>query len=198
MVISRKKQSFLPTVLLDNQLLEFVNSHKHFGLVIQTSGRWSLHIEATVIKINQRLLVLKYLSKSLPRQHLLILFNAFIKPYFELYSNVWLNATIQDVIPMNAAWIKAHQIVSGGKSGTSHVRLLEELGSTSLINLRRYNSVKQIYQTIHSGHPDALLDILIDSAPTTVRPRRVPTTLASVQSSSRSHHESFLPSAIRE
>ena len=64
----------MPPLILNDVIIERVNSHRHLGLYLTSSLDWSLQVQQVCLKANRKLSVLRSV-KLLNRQTLDLLYN---------------------------------------------------------------------------------------------------------------------------
>jgi hypothetical protein len=87
----KDKPELLP-LLIDEQALEIVQSHKVLGLIIQNNLKWNEHIDSVVSKASKRLYIIRTLRRSsVPAEDLLEIYFAIIRSVLEYCCVVWHN-----------------------------------------------------------------------------------------------------------
>ena len=94
MIISRKRSiADHPSLVMNNQQIQEVESHKHLGLVFSKDGTWHDHINSITNKLWSRINVMHKLKFVLDRKALQIIYYTFIRPILEYSDVVWDNCT---------------------------------------------------------------------------------------------------------
>ena len=70
---------------------------KVLGVYIDSSLRWTEHIDYLIKKLNGKLNVIKRIRHFLPLEQRIILYNALIKPNLEYCCSVWGNCSVEDL-----------------------------------------------------------------------------------------------------
>ena len=84
-IFSRKrKKPNHPNLVMDQQSIQEVNSHRHLGLVLSNDCTWHDHLEYIKSKAWTRINVMRKLKFKLDRRSLQIIYFTFIRPILEL------------------------------------------------------------------------------------------------------------------
>ena len=77
-------------LMIDNQRLDIVMSHKILGLTIQNDLKWGLHIDEIVGKVSKRLHIIRALRRAgVPAQELVHIYISLIRSILEYCWPVW-------------------------------------------------------------------------------------------------------------
>ena len=83
----------LSPLLLGEQIIETVQSHKVLGLTIQSNLKWNDHINSIVTKASKRLCIIRILCRNgVPVEYLIEIYFALIRSVLEYCCPVWHNA----------------------------------------------------------------------------------------------------------
>ena len=94
LLISRKlNKPVPPPLLMDNQIITEVDSHKHLGVFLSNDCTWHKHIDYVKKKAWGRMNVMKRLQFCLDRKSLETIYLTFIRPILEYADVVWDNCT---------------------------------------------------------------------------------------------------------
>ncbi len=135
MLFSRKRQpSLLPDVYIGASKLSQVDDHKHLGVILTKDLSWSKHIDSLVTKSNKIIGSLKRFKYSWPRATLELCYKSFVLPILEYGNILYDNCLVADKNNLESVQINALnlRLVTGGKKGTSHHSLYNELGWLTL------------------------------------------------------------------
>ena len=81
-IFSRKiKKATHPPLLFNNNNVSQVNSQKHLGITLDVKLTFQEHLKNVFNKRNKTIGLLRKLSNLLPRQALVTIYNAFVRPY---------------------------------------------------------------------------------------------------------------------
>ena len=128
MLISRKREITAEPLLLWDQQLPVVSTHKHLGLTISKDLTWNVHINSIVTKSLTRVNLLKRLKYILDRKTLDILYKSFIRPLLEYGSIVWDGCGEQNKLKLEHIQYEAGRVVCGAIKGTVRDHVYGELG----------------------------------------------------------------------
>ena len=79
--LSRKSNKPVhPPLIMNNETLNNVESHKHLGITFESSGSWHKHIQLITSKVWQRIHIMHKLKIHLDRMSLDIIYTSFISP----------------------------------------------------------------------------------------------------------------------
>ena len=97
-LISRKTNRLIhPRLLMNNEPINEVSYHKHFGIFLSSDGTWHEHINNITSKAWSRINVMRKLKFLLDRKSLEITYFTFIRPLLEYADVVWDNCTLYEV-----------------------------------------------------------------------------------------------------
>ena len=96
MVISNLAQHNNLHIHFSNNLLEFVDSHKHLGITFSANCKWTVHITVIIASASRQLNMLRKLKFRLDRFILNRLYLTYIRPVLEYASEVWDGCSVTD------------------------------------------------------------------------------------------------------
>ena len=199
MLFSRKViRPFHPPILMDNQAISEVTTHKHLGVTFSNDCTWHAHLEQIKKKAWQRINIMRKLKFLLDRKSLQTIYFSFIRPLLEYADVVWDNCTDYEVEELEKIHREAARIVTGATRLVSTERLDRETGWDSLACRRNKHKIIMMHK-IYNGLSPAYLSALVPATiganvPYTLRN---PNNIRTVQCHSELYYKSFLPSAIR-
>jgi len=163
-VISKRvNRQVHPDLILNNNVLEEVSSHKQLGLIISNNLKWDEHVRTVCIKAMQRVNALKPLQCKLPRSTLEQIYFSFIRPILEYGSVVFDGLSQGGSDQLERVQREAAIVCTGAYRHTSHEALLKELG-WDLLSVRRNNAkLKIMYKIQNNTAPNYLTDLFIPS-----------------------------------
>ena len=161
MTISNKT-TVHPPLTFNGNVLDEVKSNKHLGVTFSSNLSWSQHINDIVNSVSKPTSVLQGLKHRLDRKTLENVYTTFIRPKLEYASPIWADCTKSDVNKIETCQITAAKIVTGAKKGTSHIKLLKEVGWTKLEERRRVNQLCVMHKMVHKHEPEYLHELLPD------------------------------------
>ena len=83
-IFSRKlKEATHPPFLFNNNNVSQVNSYKHLGVILDVKLTLEEHLKIVFNKTNKTIGLLRKLSNLLPRQALVTIYKAFVRPHLD-------------------------------------------------------------------------------------------------------------------
>ena len=95
-----KKQEFFPQLVFDNTPISFVDSHKHLGFTLSSTGQWHSHIENIVKSASKIWGIMRKLKFSLSRNALNQLYISYMLHILDYASVVWNGCSEQDSVTL--------------------------------------------------------------------------------------------------
>ena len=138
-IFSRKfKKTTYPPLLFSNNYVSQVNSQTHLGAILNIKLTLEEHLKNVFNKTNKTKGDLKKFSSLLPRQDLVTIYRAFIRPNLD-YGDVLYDKTFNNsfLAKMESIQYNACLAITGAIRGTSREKIYQELGLESL-QLRRW------------------------------------------------------------
>ena len=84
-----RKQTPLPLIQIDNNVIECVENFNFLGLIINKQWKWKDHIDHIVLKIPRIIGVLTRLKNHIPLNILITLYNSLLLPHINYLLIVW-------------------------------------------------------------------------------------------------------------
>ena len=138
LIFSRKvNKPYHPPILMNNQQVNEVSTHKHLGLYLSNNCSWHEHIEYIKAKAWQRINTMRRLKFDLDRKSLQIIYFSFIRPLLEYADIVWNNCTQYESLCLEQIQYEAARIVTGATRLVSINSLLTETGWETLSARRK-------------------------------------------------------------
>ena len=105
-----KKLYFFPHFIFYNDVINFADSSKHFGVTLNSNGQWHTHIENIVSSATRILGIMRKLKTSISRNALNQMYMSYMLPVIEYESIVWDGCSEQDSqtlqkIQNDAVWV---------------------------------------------------------------------------------------------
>ena len=189
-IFGRKlKKATHPPLLFNNDNVSQVNSHNHPGIILDVKLTFEEHLKNVFNKTNKTIGLLRKLSNLLPRQALVSIYKAFVRPHLDygdiLYDQAFNNSFYAK---MKSIQYNACLAITGAIRGTSKEKIYQELGLESLQLL--------FYKVFKNEHPKYLFNLIpVRSTPYATR------TVGNIPLIKTKHNffkNSFFPSAIIE
>ncbi|MES9992730.1 MAG: reverse transcriptase family protein, partial [Candidatus Thiodiazotropha sp.] len=187
-----------PPIIMNNEVISEVNTHKHLGLTFSNDCTWHDHLALIKTKAWHRINIMRKLKFTLDRKSLEKIYFAFIRPLLEYADVVWDNCTQYEANELEKIQIEAARIVTGGTKLVSLNLLYAETGWETLASRRDKHKIIVFYK-MYSGLSPTYLSSLI---PPTVGANvtynlRNPNNIQTIHTNSQLYYNSFLPSVIR-
>ena len=192
--ITRSTHTVLPLTFGSTQL-QNSEQHKHLGITLQYNCKWDVHIKSIVSTVTMLTSCLKTYKHKLSRKALEIMYKSFILPHFDYADIIWDNCTDAQAASLENLHLDAIRTIIGAVRGTSHQKLYEESGFTSLNERRRRHRLIFYFKIIHGMCPSYLSN-LIPNLVSERNPyhRRRPLERAVPPFRTELYHRSFIPS----
>jgi len=117
--------------------ITFSESHTHLGVVFSSDLKWNDHIEKIVKSVSKQLSMLRKLKYLLNREALNKLYLTFIRPIFEVASELWDECGIGNSERLEKLQLEGGRIVTGLTSYASRESIYYETGWTPLAERRK-------------------------------------------------------------
>ena len=116
-----------------NNSIKQVPSQKHLGMYLDTKLNFQEHLNNVLSKVNKTIGLWRKLQAFLPRQSLVTVYKAFIRPHLD-YGNIIYDQTYNESFHQKIESVqhKAALAIAGAIRGTSREKLYQELGLESL------------------------------------------------------------------
>ena len=148
MIFSNKCLNNSPPLILNDVIIERVNSHRHLGLYLTSSLDWSLQVQQVCLKANRKLSVLRSV-KLLNRQTLDLLYKITVRSVIDYALPVYHNNLKQrDIARLEKLQYRAAKVVTGALHFTSKDKLNSELGCKTIMERGNFLGLN-IFQKIH-------------------------------------------------
>ena len=146
-ILSRKTNKPLhPPLIMDQQVINEVTSHKHLGLIFSNDCNWHEHIDYIKSKAWSRINIMRKLKFQLDRKSLETIYISFIRPLLEYANVVWANCTQYESEELEKIHNEAARIVTGATKLVSIELLEADTGWESLAARREKHKLIQYYK----------------------------------------------------
>ena len=108
----------LPQLIFDNNIINFVDDHKHLGITFSSNGQWHTHIENITIAATKMLYIMRKLKFTFSRNAFYQIYLYHLLPILKYALLVWDGCTQQD----------SARIVTKGGGGYTHFFFKRRLG----------------------------------------------------------------------
>ena len=148
-------------MLFSNNNVSQVNSQTHLGLILDVKLTFEEHLKNLFNKTNQKIRLLQKLSNLLPRQALVTIYKAFVRPHLD-YGGVLYDQAFNNSFhaKMESIQYNACLAITGAIRGTSRERIYQKLGLESLQLRLWYRKLCLFYKVFKNEHPKYLFDLI--------------------------------------
>ena len=161
-IFSRKLQKANHNqVYFNHNSLKQVPSQKHLGMYLDTKLNFQEHLNNVLSKVNKTIGLLRKLQAFLPRQSLVTVYKAFIRPHLD-YGDIIYDQTYNESFHQKIETIQYNDAlaIKGTIRGTSREKLYQELGLESLRKRRWYRRLCYFFKIFKGQSPACLFRIL--------------------------------------
>ena len=162
-ILSKKlKKATHPPLLVNNNNVSQVNSQKHLGVILDVKLTFQEHLKNVFNKTNKTIGLLRKLSNLLPRQALVSIYEAFVRPHLD-YGDVVYDQAFNNSFraKMKSIQYNACLAITGAIRGTSREKLYQELGLESLQLRRWYRKLCLFNKNFENEHPKYLFNLIL-------------------------------------
>ena len=182
-----------PPVYFNNLAVAVWETHKDLGLLLDKKLAFDRHVEEMNQRANKGVGLITRLRRYLPRNSLLTIYKALIRPHLD-YGDV-----VYDY-PGNASFMQklesvqynASLAITGCFRGTSRDKLYSELGLESLADRRFYRRLIAFYKIVNKKAPQYLIDYLPTQDLVSINLRNMPVIYPLDARTERYRHSFFL------
>ena len=179
---------------LNDAVLISTETHKHLGLVLNSSLTWSDHVNSVCLKVSKRLGILYKFKFSLNRKALIKLYCSWIRLVIEYCSICYDNLSVSDSIKLEKLQRRALLLCVGALPRSETNKLLIEVGIPSLLDRRRNAKLILFYKILHKLTPAYLYNDLNDTC--ALNSRHI-TRLCNPKCRLSKYRNSFFPSSVK-
>ena len=149
-------------MLFNNNNISQVNSQTHLGVTLDVKLTFEEHLKNVFNKTNKTIGLLKKLSNLLPRQALVTIYKAFIRPHLD-YGDVLYDKAFNNSFhaKMESIQYNACLAITEAIGGTSREKIYQELGLESLHLRRWYRKLCLFYKVFKKEHPKYLFHLIL-------------------------------------
>ena len=167
LLFSRKiNKPYHPPIVMNNQIITEINTHKHLGLTFSNNCTWHEHLAQIKAKVWQRINIMRKLKFVIDRKSLQTIYFSFIRPLLEYADVLWDNCKQYEANELEKSQNEAARIVTGATRLVSVDLLYTETGWDTLIFRRnRHKITGIIFHKMLNGLSPLYLSALL---PTTV------------------------------
>jgi len=203
-VIAFGDQTYRPDYRLGNVQMEWTESTKYLGVIMQSNLRFDQHISLKKEKASKILGAIKHILHEAPKHGRLLAYTSLCRPILEYADSMWDPSRQKDIDSLEMIQNRAARFISRIRGRESITEAKAELGLQLLQDRRRNHRLALLMKILededrHSALASAY-DEIIESrkggAMTTRAAARGE--LASVYATTHTYYNSFLPRSIRD
>ena len=153
------RQTIRPSLYFDNNLLEFVDSHKHLGVTLSSDLKWHEHINNIINSASKVLNSMRALKFKIKRSTLNQIYISYMRPILEYASILWDGCSIYDRDALEKLQLEAARVVTGLTRSVSLANLFNEIGWVSLSDRRKIQKLTIVFKHRQGLLPDYLSNI---------------------------------------
>ena len=186
-----------PPLLFNNNNVSQVDSQNYLGVIFDVKLTFEEHLKNVFNRINKAIGLLQKLSNLLPRQGLITIYKAFVRPHLDygyvLYDQAFNNSfhARTESIQYNACLT-----ITGAIRGTSKEKIYQELGLESLQLCPWYRRLRLFYKVFKNEHPKYLFNLITERR--TPYATRAADNILLIKTKHTFFKSSFFPSVIIE
>ncbi|MCG8048840.1 MAG: reverse transcriptase domain-containing protein [Candidatus Thiodiazotropha endolucinida] len=199
LLISRKtNRPIHPQLIMNNEAINEVNSHKHLGIFLSNNGTWHEHIDYITSKAWARINIMRKLKFILDSRSLETIYLSFIRPVLEYADVVWDNCAQYEKNALEKVQLEAARIVTGTTKLVSVELLYKETGWETLEERRQNHKLCLFYKMSTGLSPNYLSSLIPpifdDTTPYNLRDSH---NIRPVMARTQLYYNSFIPASIR-
>ena len=158
--ISRKTSTVHPSVIMLDQQIKEVRSHKHLGVILSNDCAWQKHIDYIKENAWTRINIMRQLKYDLDRKSLETIYKSFIRPLLEYAVVIWDNCTQQNKNEFDLIHLEAARISTGTTKLVSVANLYIETGWETLDARRNTHKLVLFYKMLNDLTPPYLSSLV--------------------------------------
>ena len=145
----QRKIDQLPSVLIDNNIIEQVKSTKFLGVVINENLTWTDHINILINKCSKNVGILRKLRHSLPPHILVTLYNTLILPYLNYCNIAWASQPNGILDKLFVTQKKAIRILTNSTWNAHSLPLFKTLNLLTVQDINKLQISCFTYRALH-------------------------------------------------
>ena len=145
---------------MDNTILKIVEAHRHLGVTLSSSNKWTVHINAIIQSAAKQVSFLRKIKYRFSKTTLNKVYCTYIRPLLEYASEVWDGCTQADCTRLEQVQLNAARIVTGLPIFASQNSLYYETGWDTLADRRKNKKLNLMYKITSNEAPSYLSDLL--------------------------------------
>ena len=161
-IFSRKtKKTNYPPLTFRKNTVSQSTSQKHLGVILDASLSFQEHLISVQSKTNKSIGLLRKLQNTLPRQALITIYKAFVRPNLD-YDDILYDQTYNASFHQKLEKIQYNACIAitTAISGTPKEKIYQELGLESLASRPWFRKLCFFFKILKKKSPDYLLRII--------------------------------------
>ncbi len=147
------------SLYLDNDTLTNNEYVKYLGVQIDKSLSWSKHVQEVYNKLSPKVGLIRRLSKFLPKDTLICLYNTIVKPALEYCISVWGDCKVTDFIMLQRLQTRVARIICNNFDyNIAGITLVHELKWLTVSQLRDYQTAGMVFKSLNNQCPNYIND----------------------------------------
>ena len=159
-ISKKKKKPVLDDIVLNGCQITEVDKYPYLGLIINNKLNWSDHAEHLITRVSKKLTMLNRVRHVLPRLALENLYTSMIRPILDYADMLYNNCTLSIDRTIEGVQRRAALICTGAYKLTEHVKLLKDLGWTTLKARRNHHILSLFYKLIKGKSPTYVTNLI--------------------------------------
>lgn len=152
----KQKKITSPVLIhIDDNILEQVKTTKFLGVIINENLTWSDHVEVITNKCSKNLGIIRKISRSVPNEILLTLYNTLIYPYLNYCNIVWSSQPTTVLHKLFRLQKKAVRIMTYSHWNAHTLPLFHRLKLLTVYDINKLQTSCFTYSAIHFLLPSA-------------------------------------------
>ena len=151
-------------VLFDDKEIVNVKYEKLLGITIDDCLSWSTQISNLASKISSRIGLMCRLKEYLPKEGLLIYYNAYILPLFDYCCTIWGETSSANMDKLYKLQKRAARIILNAKYDVPSLVLFKKLGWLTIQNRIDYHRGVLMFKCVNNNAPEYLCNLFTTSS----------------------------------
>ena len=151
-----------PHLTINDKPVTQVSSTRSLGVIIDENLSWGHHIQSISKKIASGISALKRIRYCVPRETLIIVYNALIQPHFDYCSAVWDGCSKALADKLQKLQNRAARIITFSNYDARTIDVFDSLGWVPLHQQRTFSKAIMMFKTLNNLAPNYLTAKFID------------------------------------
>ena len=160
LLISRLHTPANINLSMNNHPITKITAHKHLGVILNSRGNWTDHVNYIIENVNKKINMLKGVKYKINRKCLEIMYKSFIRPSLEYADIIWDNLLQNDIERLEKIQKQALRIITGITVSAPLEMLYLESGFQPLTERRKGHRLAQLFKIINGESPPQLQNLL--------------------------------------